>query len=172
LSIVFEAVFIFACRVADVSLGTIRLLLIVKGRRIQAAIVGFFEVLIFINALGRVIGNLTVPAKLFAYAAGFACGNVLGSYLEERITTGYHTVYVVLSRDRADTLTARLREAGFGATVVPASGREGIRSMVMVTLERKTLQSALNAINREAPEAFVTVLDTKHRRGGVFANGK
>ncbi|MGE5541496.1 MAG: DUF2179 domain-containing protein [Bacillota bacterium] len=172
MSFVLEALFIFACRVADVSLGTIRLLFIVRGKRYQAAVVGFFEVFIFINALGRVMSNISSPLKLVAYAGGFAVGNIVGSLLEERITTGYRTVYVVLPQGQAETLTCRLRESGFGATVVPASGREGMRSMVMMTLERKTLQVALNLIDSEAPEAFVTILDTRQRRGGVFANGK
>ncbi len=173
MTLVLEALFIFLCRVADVSLGTIRLLLIVRGRRVQAAAVGFFEVLIFLMALGRVISSLNSPLKVLAYAAGFASGNLLGSYLEEHLTTGYQTVHIVLPQDSAERLTCRLREAGFGATVVPASGREGTRSMVMITLERKTFAAAMSLINEETPDAFVTVLDARHRRGGVFEyNGK
>ena len=163
-----EALFIFVCRVVDVSLGTMRLLLLVRGKKIQAAVIGFFEVLIFINALGRVVSNMNSIVKLFAYALGFATGNFMGSLIEERLALGCQTVQAVLEQGRADTLTARLREAGFGATVVPAQGREGRRSMVIVTLERKALPACLDLIEREAPDAFVTVLDTKRTRGGVF----
>jgi len=173
LGLVLDALFIFTCRVVDVSLGTIRLLLLVRGKRVQAALVGFFEVLVFIHALGRVVGHIDNPVKLLAYASGFASGCILGSLLEEKITTGYQTVHVVLPQVKADTLTCRLREAGFGVTVVPAAGREGIHSMVMMTLERKALPAALSLIGSESPDAFITVLDTRQRRGGIFGlNGK
>ncbi|NPV71883.1 MAG: DUF2179 domain-containing protein [Firmicutes bacterium] len=166
--LVFEALFIFLCRVVDVSLGTVRLLLLFRGKRLQASVVGFFEVLVFINALGRVVNNLDSPVKLLAYAAGFATGNFVGSKLEERLALGYQTVHAVLPQNCADKLTCRLREAGFGATVVSASGREGQHSMVMVTLQRKALPAALALIETETPDAFVTILDTRQRRGGVF----
>jgi len=103
LGLVLDALFIFTCRVVDVSLGTIRLLLLVRGKRVQAALVGFFEVLVFIHALGRVVGHIDNPVKLLAYASGFASGCILGSLLEEKITTGYQTVHVVLPQVKADT---------------------------------------------------------------------
>ncbi len=170
MTLALEALFIFLCRVVDVSLGTVRMLLLFRGKRAQASVVGFFEVLVFINALGRVVNNLDSPLKLLAYAAGFATGNYVGSRLDERLALGYQTVHVVLPREHADRLTCRLRDAGFGATVVSATGREGERSMVMVTLQRKSLPCALAMIEDEAPDAFVTILDTRHRRGGVFVH--
>ncbi len=87
--------FIFFARVADVSLGVLRTLMLVKGKRFHAAFLGFFEVIIFILALDRVVGDLGNPISLLFYGLGFATGNVVGSYLEEKLALGHLTVQVI-----------------------------------------------------------------------------
>lgn len=81
--------FIFIARMADVALMTIRMLMIVRGKRIQAAVIGFFEVTIYILALGQVVQNIDNTYSILAYALGFSSGNYLGSYLEEKMAMGF-----------------------------------------------------------------------------------
>lgn len=49
---------IFFARILDVSIGTVRTILVFRSHRIWAAVLGFFEVLIWLVAAGSVIQNL------------------------------------------------------------------------------------------------------------------
>jgi uncharacterized protein YebE (UPF0316 family) len=161
--------FIFIARMADVALMTIRMLMIVRGRRVQAALIGFFEVTIYILALGQVMQNIDNTYSILAYALGFSSGNFLGSYLEEKMAMGFMTVHVI-SKDYADELVEALRDLGYGVTVVNGMGRYRLRKLLYITLRRKDLSSLLAQIEKEDKEAFVTVMDTRAIRGGFLFN--
>ncbi len=150
---------------------TIRMLMIVRGKRIQAAILGFFEVTIYIVALGQVVQNIDNTYSIIAYALGFSTGNFLGSYLEEKMAMGFLTVHVI-SKEYADELVSKLREAGYGVTVVNGMGRYRLRKLLYITLRRKDLSTLLALIEREDKEAFVTVMDTRAIKGGFLFNRK
>ncbi|MGB9814000.1 MAG: DUF2179 domain-containing protein [Thermovenabulum sp.] len=161
--------FIFFARVADVSLATIRTIMIVKGHRVQAAFIGFFEVIIYITALTQVVGKLNNPLNLLFYAAGFATGNYVGSLLEEKLALGYTTVQVITKKSQ---LCDKIRGCGFGVTVLNGMGKEGTREVLMISTARKELSNLISLIEEEDEEAFITVLDTKSARGGYFKQNK
>jgi uncharacterized protein YebE (UPF0316 family) len=158
---------IFIARVADVTLGTLRVLMVVRGRRLQAAIIGFFEVSIFLGALSMVVRNLDDPWKVLAYALGFATGNVLGSLIEEKLAMGFQTVQIISKRDDVN-LAGTLRAAGFGVTELAGVGREGPRNVLLVTLERKAMPQLLQLVEDQDEGCFFTVLETRQIHGGVF----
>ncbi|KYO68705.1 DUF2179 domain-containing protein [Thermovenabulum gondwanense] len=161
--------FIFFARVADVSLATIRTIMIVKGHRLQAAIIGFFEVIIYITALTQVVGKLNNPLNLLSYALGFATGNFVGSFIEEKLALGYTTVQVITQRSR---LCEKIRNCGFGVTTLNGMGKEGIREVLMISTARKDLPKLISLIEEEDDTAFITVLDTKSAKGGYFKQNK
>ena len=163
--------FIFIARMADVALMTIRMLMIVRGKRIQAAVIGFFEVTIYILALGQVVQNIDNTYSILAYALGFSSGNYLGSYLEEKMAMGFMTVHVI-SKNYADELVEALRDLGYGVTVVNGMGRYRLRKLLYITLRRKDLSNLLAHIEKEDKEAFVTVMDTRAIKGGFLFNRK
>ncbi|MEW6524886.1 MAG: DUF2179 domain-containing protein [Bacillota bacterium] len=162
---------IFAARVADVTLGTLRVLMVVRGRRFQAAAIGFFEVTIFLGALSMVVRDLDNPVKVLAYALGFATGNILGSIIEERLALGYMTTQIICRRHDVN-LDEILRGQGFGVTVLQGQGREGPRKILLVTVERKALAKLHRCIEEHDPGAFFTVLETRNIHGGVFQSRK
>lgn len=164
--------FIFFARVCDVTLQTMRLLLIVRGRRFYASLLGFLEVTIYIVALAKVFSSLNDPLSLVAYAGGFAAGNLVGSLVEEKIAVGFLTVQAVPIRCDADVLAEVLRESGFGVTVFPGEGREGPRKVLSVSLERKRLPKLMEILRDNDEEAFITVFDARGTRGGVFMGKK
>ncbi len=166
-----DFLFIFAARMADVSLMTIRMLMIVRGKRVQAALIGFVEVSIYILALGQVVQNIDNTYSIIAYALGFSAGNFFGSLLEEKLAMGFLTVNVI-SKDYADELVRKLRELGFGVTVVNGMGRYRLRKLLYITLRRKDLPNLMNHIEQEDKEAFVTVMDTRAIKGGFLFNRK
>ncbi len=85
---------IIIARILDVSLGTIRTVFVVKGRRGISWVLGFFEVLIWILVVSKVIGNLSEPLYAVSYAFGFATGNYVGITLEKWIAHGDQVVRV------------------------------------------------------------------------------
>ncbi|MBK8808915.1 MAG: hypothetical protein IPO21_20710 [Bacteroidales bacterium] len=107
-------------RIVDVSLGTVRIIFISKGYKKLAPIIGFFEVLIWIIAIGNVMKNLENWICFFAYAAGFATGNYVGMLLEEKLALGYEMIRVI-TKTKADELIGVLRNKGYGTTQVKAT---------------------------------------------------
>jgi uncharacterized protein YebE (UPF0316 family) len=163
--------FIFLARVSDVTLSTVRILMIMRGRSVTAAIVGFFEVTIYILALSRVIGTLNEPVRLVVYALGFATGNFIGSRVEEHLALGFSTAQVI-SLDKAEELSERMRDRGFGVTVIEGCGREGTHQILHVLLKRRDMPCFLTIIREVDPQAFVTVMDTRKIFGGYFSKIK
>ena len=59
--------FVFFARICDVSFMSLRTILLTKGMPKLAAVFGFFEVLIYIVVLGKVIDSLNEPIYLIFY---------------------------------------------------------------------------------------------------------
>lgn len=167
MTLVLEYFLIFLARVVDVSLATFRMLLVVKGKKYPAAGIGFLEASIYIAALTRVLRNMDDPFKILAYGLGFATGTVLGSLLEEKVALGLATVEVVPQQGREAELETRLREAGFGVTVLAGRGLRGERPVLMLSCDRKSVPAVDEIIRDVAPDSFVTILETREIRGGV-----
>lgn len=159
---------IFVARVLDVSLSTIRMLLVVRGRKYPAAAVGFAEASIYIAALSRVMRNVNDPLKILAYGLGFASGTLLGSVIEERLAIGQVAVQVIPTEGTGDELLMALRTTGYGATVLEGQGMTGPKALFMVSTDRKTLPRLTSLIDEFSPGSFVTVLETRQVLGGVM----
>lgn len=169
--LVFSYLFIFFARVTDVSLSTVRILMLMRGRSLVAAIIGFFEVSIYILALGQVIGNLNDPVRLVIYALGFATGNYIGSHIEERLALGFATAQVI-SLDKSDKMAEIMREQGFGVTVLEGCGKHGTHQILHILLKRKDLPCFMSIIRDVDNQAFVSVMDTRKIFGGYFTKIK
>lgn len=102
------------------------------------------------------------------YALGFATGNLVGSYLEERIAMGFTTVQVI-TMINPEKLCNGLRQEGYGVTVWEGLGREGAHHVLNITVTRRSLSPLLKKIESWDPCAFVVVLDTRSTRGGILA---
>lgn len=164
-----EYLIVFFARILDVSLATIRMILVVRGKRYPAAFIGFFEVSIYVVALGRVVGNMNDPFKILAYGLGFASGTILGSFLEEKLAIGHVSLEVIPEETAScEELLAALRSAGFGVTVLTGRGMRGERPVIMVTTDRKTLPKLTSLVEEFSPGAFIAVLETRSVKGGVI----
>ena len=81
-------ILIFLARICDVSIGTMRIIFVSKGKKNIAPVLGFFEVLIWITAISKIMQNLDNYVNYIAYAGGFATGNFIGMLIEERLAMG------------------------------------------------------------------------------------
>jgi len=169
LPVIYAYLFIFFARVADMSLDVLRILMLMRDRRLWAAVIGFFEVSIFVLALNEVLkGGLADPGKIIAYAGGFAAGNYLGSFIESKLAIGFLSIHIIPPRDLVEEFTRLMRKEGFGVTSVQGCGRDGERTMLFVMIKRKDLNKALAMINSICPNAFFNVSDARRIHGGVF----
>src|SRR5690349_7266164 len=130
---------IFLARVGDVSLGTLRVVMVTQGRRGRASMLGFCEVLIWVFAVSQVLQNLRQPLFAVAYALGFATGSYVGLTVERWAALG-HQVVRIFSRSGHE-IAARLRELGFRVTVFEAKGRDGSVAMLYTETERRRVQA-------------------------------
>ena len=171
-SVILGGLLIFVMRLCDVSIGTVRVILLTRGKKYYAAALGFFEVMIFILAISRVIQNDLSMWNVFAYCAGFAAGNIVGATLEERIALGFSCVRV-FSRDRGTELSAALRQADFGVTEMLGRGREGRVYVVETAVRRRDVPYVHRIATRMDKDAFVTVDQCGSVfQGHVRRNGK
>lgn len=164
--------FIFFARVTDVSLATIRTLMVVQGRRLQAALIGFFEVSIYVTALSKVVSSLDNPLNLLSYALGFACGNYLGITIENKIALGNLAVQIILKISDKDQLIQELRDKGFGVTVIEGQGLEGTKEILNVAINRKDLETLKKKVYEHDKNAFITVNNINPISGGFFTSIK
>jgi uncharacterized protein YebE (UPF0316 family) len=155
LSLLLGALLIFSMRIADVSLGTLRIVMLVRGRRRLAGMLGFCESLIWLLAASQVIGNLDNPLKLVAYAGGYATGTMLGATIERWIAIGQGLLRIVTPLYTPPVAPA-LRRAGFYVTVLNAEGRDGDVQVALSVIPRRRMNEALGIVGKANPKAFVT----------------
>ena len=156
-------VLIFTARIFDVSLDTIRVIMVSKGYRKLAPYVGFFQVLIWIITITRIMENLDNWLTYVAYAAGFGMGTYVGMWIEERIAMGNELLRVI-TRAPADDLIKVLREKGYMVTVADGHGRDGAVGILFLVIKRKVLNEVVDLIKEYNPMAFYTVEDMRHVR--------
>jgi uncharacterized protein YebE (UPF0316 family) len=163
--------FIFVARIIDVSFGTTRVLMLTKGKRLLAAMLGFCEVSIYITALSQVVKELNSPLKVLIYALGFSCGTLVGGFIEEKIALGYAMVQLI-PKKHASQLIMALRKENFGVTVVEGKGRTGTRLILNIMLRRKNLPRFVSVVNQVDPESFFTIFDARSTKGGYILGDK
>ena len=158
---------IFFARMADVTLGTIRIIMVSRGLKYTAPIVGFFEVLIWLLAMRQIMMNLTAISYYLAYASGFAMGNFVGMWLEEKLAMGYTILRIITQKDASELIT-HLRSNNFGVTSIDGCGAEGPVKIVFAIIKRKDLNVAINIINHFNPQAFYSLEDVRRINEGIF----
>lgn len=147
---------IYCARICDVSLGTIRTLMVVHGRRRLAFVLGFFEVLIWVTAAAKVLHNLDQPFFAVMYALGAASGNFVGMTIERRVALGDQIVRVFTRQGR--DVAAHLRRSGFGVFEMDGRGDLGALALLFVEVRRRNAMRAI-ALAREADPGCQYILD-------------
>ncbi|MBN2699683.1 MAG: DUF2179 domain-containing protein [Bacteroidales bacterium] len=160
-------VLIFLARIIDVSLDTIRVIMVSKGYRRLAPYVGFFQVLIWIITITRIMENLDNWITYVAYAAGFGTGTYVGMVIEEKIAMGYELLRVI-TRSGAEELVTTAREKGYTVTYVNGEGRDGKVGILFLILKRKTMKEAIELVKKYNPQAFYTIEDMRFVRDPEF----
>jgi len=160
-------ILIFLSRIADVSIGTVRVILVSRRLKYLAPFAGFFEVLIWILVIGQIMKNLSSPICYVAYAGGFATGNFIGILIAEKLSIGMVLVRVIFPK-RANGLIDRLRERHYGVTSIDGQGANGPVQMLFTIVPRRDVYAVIELVKESNPEAFYSIEDVDHVERGVF----
>jgi uncharacterized protein YebE (UPF0316 family) len=160
-------VLIFFARIMDQTIGTMRLIFLSKGMKYIAPFLGFFEVIIWLLAVGQIMQHLDNWLSYIAYGAGFATGNFIGMLLEEKISLGTVIIRVILSRQSPELIN-ELKSQNFGLTLVDAEGAKGSVKLIFSIIRRKELSNFIDTIHQYNPNAFYTIEDVKSANEGIF----
>ncbi len=159
--------FIFLSRILDVSIGTVRIIMISRGKRSLSATLGFFEIMIWLIAVTQVIQNLQNIVSYIAYAGGFAMGNVIGISIENRLALGMQTIQII-TEENLKTLSMLLREEGFGVTNLKATGQKGDLDFIHIVVPRRASRQVIEIVRTFDPKAFISVTDIRSAQAGYF----
>jgi uncharacterized protein YebE (UPF0316 family) len=160
-------ILIFCARLCDVSLGTLRIIFVSHGLKYVAPIVGFFEINIWLLAIGQIMQHLNNLACYFAYAGGFATGAFIGMLIEEKLSIGMVMIRIICKHDATDLIKS-LQEAEYGVTTHDAEGIKGPVKIIFAVIRREDLHDILDRIHKIHPHAFYSVEDIRSVGEAMF----
>jgi uncharacterized protein YebE (UPF0316 family) len=158
---------IFLLRVLNLSLDTVRVLMMIRGRKLATWVLGFIQALIFVYVIGSVLTQLDNILNLIAYSAGFGTGNVVGMIVTDRLALG-HIHITIVSSTRGAAITESLRDNGFAVTEIPARGRDGAVSMLHCDILRRNVQQLEKLVDEIDESAFITAEEVRPIRRGFW----
>ena len=162
-----NALLIFCLRLVDVSLGTVRLIMIGRGRRKIAPLLGFVEVTIWVIAISQVMTNLDNIFNILGYSSGFAAGTLLGMWIEDKLALG-HVEISVISMSQGQKIVQKLRQADYGVTELTGSGRSGMVNLITTIVPRKDVENVFQLVNQTDPKSFIAIDDMKDVKRGYM----
>jgi len=162
---------IFFGKILEVTVSTIRMVLINRGERVKGTMVAFFDSVLWLLITGTVLdGFQDDPMRMVVFALAFAVGNYMGSWFEDKLAFGLSSVQVIVPEGPSSVeLADSLRKDNFAVTVVKGTGRNGNRDILMLHLKRKRIAEAVTLVNTMLPGAVVVVNDSKIISGGYIS---
>ncbi|MEA1996334.1 MAG: DUF5698 domain-containing protein [Gemmatimonadota bacterium] len=158
---------IMCLRIIDVTLGTVRMVMVIRGYRLRAAVLGFFEVTVWLTAIAGIMSHIDSWVNVIFYGLGFALGNVIGLSIEKKMAIGQQVVRFI-SRDHDEKIIRTLRSSGYGVTEVVASGHSGPVGLGFVIISRKRVPELVRIVSDLDPHAVITIEDVRQSNAVDF----
>jgi uncharacterized protein YebE (UPF0316 family) len=158
---------IFVARIIDVSLGTIRVNMIIRRKKTIAALIGFVEVTIYITIIVRIIKDIDNIYGILTYGAGFAVGTVIGIMISEKMSRDLISTNII-SRKCHNEIKMLLSKENFGFTCYKGAGREGEVEIINVVCSHNNLSRLNKLVHKKDPDAFVVSYMLDKIRGGFI----
>jgi len=167
LSYILIPLLICIARIIDVSIGTLRVILLTKGNRSLAPLLGFFEILIWLVAIGQIMQNLTSWVNYIAFALGFSLGNYIGIKIENWLALGTVAVRIITKKD-ASQLIESLKNLNYGITSVKAEGSTGPVHVLFTVIKRSAIPEISTLIKKFNPKSFYSIEDIRFAAEGIL----
>jgi len=150
---------IILARITDVSLDTVRMVSVVQGRRVFAAVLGFFQAVVFICAVGKVLLNMNQPVYALAYGLGFAAGTYLGMVIEQRLAFGKQLVFLLTPK--GPELARVLRAGDYRIAEIKGQTRDGELTIICVEIARREAQKLIRIASVVDERCVIIVHDIR-----------
>ncbi len=159
--------FIFFGKILEVSISTVRIVLITKGEKLIGSFIAFFEVLLWVILAVTILTDImSDPFKVVVYALAFALGNFFGTMIEDKIAVGTIRVEAIVRKDLGKKISLELRERGFGVTATDAYGKEDRKEILIVHIPRKEMRPTLDLLKSYDEQMMITINDIRPVYGG------
>ena len=149
------------------TLDTIRIIFVSRGKKFLATSLGFFEIVIWLFAIGQIMTHLTNIAYYMAYAGGFATGVFVGISIEEKIAVGTVGIRIITKKEPAE-LVEHIRSMGYGATCFEGEGSTGQVKLIYTAIRRRDVADVVGIIKMFNPKAFYSIEEIRSASKGVF----
>lgn len=162
---------IFCARIVDVSIGTVRIIFVSKNMKYLAPVLGFFEVLIWILAINKIMVHATNFIFYVAYAGGFAVGTFIGMIIEQKLSVGKVMIRIIAKENEIE-LISELKKMDNGLTVSDGEGKKGKVKIIFSIIDRRKISKVKEIINRINPNSFYSIEDVRDSREFLSTNEK
>ena len=165
----YELLIIFLLKVLEITVMTVRLILVNRGFKVQASILAFFELILWVFVAGSVLDNvMKYPIKGIVYSLAYSVGVYLGSIIEKKLAFGKVMLQIILPTDESDSVAALLREQRIGVTTVNAQGYKGSKAILIVYANRKGVHKLKEDILKVDPNVVIGESDITELSGGTI----
>lgn len=160
---------IFFARIIDVSLGTLRTVMVVKGKSFYAALIGFLEATIWFLVVKDALNSaFNSPWIIISYSGGFASGTFLGGFISSRLIKAKLNIQIIVDSSE-ELLVDLLRDNGFAVSVVSAKGyQDSNKLLLLVEIDNDRLENLEELVKKYDDKAFIIVNETKYVQNGYF----
>lgn len=158
---------VFFAELCVVTISTIRIIFLSRGMKTLAAILGFFEITIWLFAIGQIMRNLSDVGCYLGFASGFTLGNYLGVLIEKKLAIGTLVVRIITHRNASELIRA-LQAASYGVTSLDAEGSTGPVKIIFTVIQRRELATVAKLIRSVQPQAFYSVEEIQESQEGIF----
>lgn len=161
---------IFFGKILEVAVSTVRMVLINKGERLKGSLIAVIEIILWITITGTVLNGFQEDIwRVVVFAAAFAIGNYLGSWMEDKLAFGLCSVQVIIPECQTGTeVIEELRKNKFAVTEVKGMGKDGHRDLLFLHIKRKKIPQAVNIVKEIMDSAVIVVNDSKVLHGGFI----
>ncbi len=163
-------ILIFMARTVDVSLAVTRVMLISRGAKNIAPLIGFVEAFIWIVAVGTLLKHIDSPMCYFGYAGGFATGTWVGIRIDAYMAIGTVLIRTIINADPQD-LVNELFARNFGVTTIKGQGYTGDAYLLLSIVQRKDVPEVADIIKSHFPNAFYSTEDVRIASSKVMQRG-
>lgn len=167
MSILINCIIIFFARLTDVSIGTLRMIFVIKDKKLYSFIAAFLEITIWLLVARQILGDDTDIYAMIAYALGYASGTVVGGYLESLFAMGYTTVEMIIPTTKSEMIQ-KIRDNGFAVSVINCHGATSENLLLFMQVERKHQNELVTLLKKMDPDAFISATDVIDNRNGYF----
>lgn len=165
----FMCMYIFLARMVDVSIGTVRTIMMVKGKKYIASVLAFFEVFVWFLVAKEALVNVSDSLWIaIAYSGGYASGTFVGSVVTNKFINSNIAIEATTSSNNNELIN-RLRSEGYGVSVVSLkkSKDEENRDLLFIKVRNKSLRKVIDLIKEYEPKSFIVTSETRYVQNGV-----